>query len=50
MACYKITVQKAVDPSLIGGVVVRLKNKIFDGSVKHKIDLLTRELTKIRAI
>lgn len=50
MAGYKIMVQKEVDPLLIGGVVVRLKNKIFNGSVQHKIDLLTKELTKIRAI
>ena len=50
MAGYKIRVQKEVDPLLIGGVVVRLKNKIFNGSVQHKIDLLTKELTKVRAI
>jgi F-type H+-transporting ATPase subunit delta len=50
MAGYKITVQKEVDPSLIGGVVVKLKNKVFDGSIRHKINLLTKELMRIKAI
>ena len=50
IAGYKITVKKELDPSIIGGVVVKIKNKIWDGSVRHKIDLLTKELTKIQAI
>ena len=50
IAGYKITVQKEVDPALIGGVVIRLKNKVLDGSVRHQIDLLTKQLTKVQAI
>ena len=50
LAGYKIMVRKEVDPLLIGGVVVRLENKIFDGSVRHQIDRMTKELTKIRMI
>ena len=50
MAGYKITVKKEVDPSLIGGVAIRLKNKILDGSVKYKIDQITKELTKVQAV
>ncbi len=49
MAGYKIEAEKTVDPSLIGGVVVRLKNKIFDGSVRHRIDEMKIELSKIQA-
>ena len=45
IAGYKITVKKEVDPSLIGGVVVKIKNKIIDGSVKFKIDAIKKELT-----
>lgn len=47
MAGYKIAVKKEVDPSLIGGVVVRLKNKIIDGSVKSRIASMKTELSKI---
>ena len=44
IAGYKITVKKHVDPSLIGGIVVQIKNKIIDGSVKFQIDSLKKEL------
>lgn len=46
IAGYKITVKKEVDPSLIGGVVVKIKNKIIDGSIKFQIDVLKKELTQ----
>ena len=50
IAGYKITVKKEVDPALIGGVMIRVKNKVFDGSVKHKIGLLTKEMTRLQTI
>ena len=50
IAGYKITVKKEVDPSLIGGVAVKIRNKILDGSVKNRIEELKRELTKIKTI
>ena len=50
MAGYKITVKKEIDPSLIGGLLVRVKNRVIDGSVKHQVDILRKELIKIRHI
>ena len=50
LAGYKIEVKKEINAALIGGVVVRMKNKIFDGSIKSRIDSLKKELTKIRSI
>ena len=50
IAGYKLTVTKTVDRTLVGGVVVRFKNKVIDGSVKHKLDSLKKELTKIKLI
>ncbi len=50
MAGYKITVKKEIDASLIGGVMVKVRNKIIDGTVRHKIDVMKKELTKIRNI
>ena len=50
IAGRKITVQKNVDPSLIGGVVVSLRNRVIDDSVKNKIRLIKKELTKIQSI
>ncbi len=50
IAGYKILVKKEVDPSLVGGVVVKIKNKIIDGSVRFQINRLRKELTAIRGI
>ena len=50
MTGIKITVKKEVDPSIIGGVFVRMKNKILDGSVQNKIQSLKRELVSARVI
>ena len=47
IAGYKIMVKTEVDSSLVGGVVVKIKNKIIDGSVKFRIDLLKKELTQV---
>ncbi len=50
LAGYKLTVKKEVDPTLIGGVVVKIKNKIIDGSVKYRIESIKKELTKNRVV
>lgn len=50
LAGYKIRVNKIVDPALVGGVVVKIKNKVLDGSIKHKIDNLKKELTRVSSI
>ena len=50
LAGYKIRVNRSVDPSLVGGVVVKIKNKVLDGSIKHKIDNLKKELTRVSSI
>lgn len=50
MAGYKIEIKKAVDASLIGGVIVRIKNKVVDGSIHHKIGEMKKELTKIGSL
>ncbi|MDR4890211.1 F0F1 ATP synthase subunit delta [Fredinandcohnia sp. QZ13] len=39
-----LRIQNIVDPSLIGGVKLRIGNRIFDGSVKGKLDRLERQL------
>jgi F-type H+-transporting ATPase subunit delta len=35
-----------VDPKLIGGVVIRVGDRIMDGSLKHRLQLLRRKLLK----
>ena len=36
------------DPTLIGGMVIRLGDKVVDSSVRSKLDGLTKQLTKIQ--
>lgn len=50
IAGYRIEVKKTVDPSLVGGVRVRVKNKVIDGSIQHRIGQLKKELLSARGI
>ncbi|HTR69300.1 MAG TPA: F0F1 ATP synthase subunit delta [Mycobacteriales bacterium] len=42
---YDIQIQAVVDPSLIGGVTVRVGDEIIDGSVARQLDEARRRLT-----
>jgi len=37
-----------VDESLIGGMIVRIKDRVVDSSVRTKLEKLTRQLYKIQ--
>ena len=37
-----------VDPSLIGGMVIRIKDRVVDSSIKSKLATLSSELSKIQ--
>lgn len=37
-----------VDGSLIGGMIIRIGDRVVDGSVRNKLQSLTRELSKIQ--
>lgn len=38
----------ATDPSLIGGMIIRIKDRVVDSSIKTKLETLKSELTKIQ--
>jgi F-type H+-transporting ATPase subunit delta len=40
-----VTATSAVDPSLIGGLIVRVGDQLIDGSVRTRLRLLRKELT-----
>lgn len=40
----KVTLDKREDPSIIGGVVARVGDKVFDGSIRTRLDELKDEL------
>ena len=43
-----VELREKVDPAILGGMIVILKNKIIDGSVKHKLSVLKEELMKLK--
>ena len=40
----KIIIDKKIDKNILGGIVVRIGDKLIDGSTKNKIDLLSEKL------
>jgi F-type H+-transporting ATPase subunit delta len=42
----QVTVAKRVDPSILSGVVARIGDHVFDGSVKNRLDELKHELSR----
>jgi F-type H+-transporting ATPase subunit delta len=42
----KVSVARRVDPSLLGGVVTRVGDQVFDGSLRHQLDELKHELSR----
>jgi F-type H+-transporting ATPase subunit delta len=41
----QVTIAKSVDPSLLAGVVTRVGDQVFDGSLKHHLEELKNELS-----
>jgi len=39
-----VTLSVIVDPELLGGVVIRVGDKLIDGSVRHRLQTLSKEL------
>ena len=44
----KIELDERVDESLIGGMVVMVREQIIDGSIRHSLDLLRNRLLKVK--
>ena len=39
-----------IDPSLLGGLIVRVGDRVYDGSVEHKLDTLRERMEEGRAL
>lgn len=42
----KVELKNIIDPSLIGGVKVVIQDRIYDGSIKHNIEMMKKDLLK----
>ncbi|MEI8345091.1 MAG: ATP synthase F1 subunit delta [Candidatus Omnitrophota bacterium] len=50
LAGYTLRVEKQIDPEIVGGVILKIDHKIYDGSVLGKIRDLARQLTAVRTV
>jgi F-type H+-transporting ATPase subunit delta len=44
----RVTLSSQVDPSIIGGVVLWLGNHVIDGSIRHRLDTIRRNLMELK--
>ena len=40
----KVVINKNIDKNILGGIVIRIGDKLIDGSTKNKINLLSEQL------
>lgn len=43
-----VTMDRTVDPSILGGVVLRVRDRLVDASLRRRLDLLGRDLRAAR--
>jgi F-type H+-transporting ATPase subunit delta len=39
-----VVIKASVDPGLVGGIRIRVGDKLIDGSLRHKLEMLSKEL------
>lgn len=44
----KIELEKKIDPSILGGMIIVMHDEIIDGSVRHGLDLIRDKLERIK--
>ena len=42
----KVTLKVSIDPSLLGGIKIQIANRIYDGTIKNKVEMLKKELLR----
>ena len=42
----KVTLEVKLDPSLVGGVKVQINHRVYDGTIKNKVEMLKKELLR----
>lgn len=44
---HKIILDRKVDPSIVGGAIVKLGNLVIDGSIRHRLSRFREEMMKV---
>ena len=42
----KVTLKVSIDSSLLGGIKIQIANRIYDGTIKNKVEMLKKELLR----
>jgi F-type H+-transporting ATPase subunit delta len=48
MADRKVAIDRQVDPTIIGGFIARMGDKLIDGSIRQKLETLKKSLVEAR--
>ncbi len=46
----EITIQSEVDPSILGGIQIRIGNQMIDGSIRTKLNTLQTQLRNVKVV
>jgi ATP synthase F1 delta subunit len=44
----RVSLKRVVDPAILGGLVLRMRDQLVDASVRRRLDALRRDLTRVR--
>lgn len=44
----RVRLTKSTDPDIIGGMIVIIEDKIIDGSIRHQLGMLRKELSQLK--
>jgi ATP synthase F1 delta subunit len=44
----RVSIKRVVDPAILGGLVLRMRDQLVDASVRRRLDALRRDLTRVR--
>ena len=43
---HQVELKNVIDPTLIGGIKIVIRDRIYDGSIKHHIEMMKKDLLK----
>jgi F-type H+-transporting ATPase subunit delta len=44
----RVRLVKVTDPDIVGGMILIIEDKIIDGSIRHQLDTLRKELSGLK--
>jgi F-type H+-transporting ATPase subunit delta len=45
MTGKRVILEAEIDPAIIGGIIIRIGDKLIDGSLRRKLELMNKKMT-----